>query len=144
MAERPTASSGALWEISGRKGIFKSYKTNKTSQHCRLFHNSSFSSFLKSLRFCLIHHPRHSPHSRAFALSRERCVVKLSSLLPKWVSIFLQLAGAGSSHKYAEDSPMSVCTGEIIFRSASLLSAEEIQTAFNTAFPSETVLCSCA
>lgn len=136
-----TASSGSLWEISGRKDVFKSYKKKKTSQHCGLFHDSSSSCPLKSLRLRLIHHPRLSPHSRVFALSRERRVVKLSFLLPKWVSVYLQLAGAGCSPKYAEDSPMSVCTGEI---TASLLYAEDIQTAFTAPFPSETVLCSCA
>lgn len=56
-----------------------------------------------------------------------RLVVKLSSPVPKWVNVYLQLAGAGSSPKYAEDSAMSVCTGEI---AASLLSAEEVRAAF--------------
>lgn len=66
----------------------------------------------KSLCLCLIHHPRPSTHSRAFALSRVRRVVKLSSLLPKWVNVYLQLAGAGSNAGYAEYSPIAICTGE--------------------------------
>lgn len=66
----------------------------------------------KSLCLCLIHHPRPSTHSRAFALSRVRRVAKLSSLLPKWVNVYLQLAGAGSNAGYAEYSPIAVCTGE--------------------------------
>lgn len=79
--------------------------------------------------------PKTPSSFQCFALSRERRVVKLSSLLPKWVSVYLQLAGAGFSPKYAEHSPMSAFAGQIM---ASLLSAEEI----HTAFPS--VLCSWA
>lgn len=124
------ACSGALWEkftffsaveLLMKKRCFEREQENSASSTTPL--PPLLLKRNKSLRLGLIHHPGRSPHSGAFALSRARRVVKLSSMLPKWVNVYLQLTGAGSGPKCAEDSPIS-------------------QTAFRAPFPGETMLSS--